>query len=177
MSKSKTAKIDPGAPGTALEQLGDVDPAAAAEALGIEPEPAAPKGARKAKAKKAGPAKAEAEAPAKAPAPAANGSAKATAGLTKRDQVVLAALAEIGGPATRKQVVDITGLRPESVGGCAGYFNAEVNGREVHSGNLSRRGYVKLDAEKRTYAITAAGKKALAKASAEAEAASEKASK
>jgi hypothetical protein len=30
------SKIDEGAPGTALEQLGDVDPAAARRAMGIE---------------------------------------------------------------------------------------------------------------------------------------------
>ncbi len=37
MTKKKLKKIDEAAPGTALEQLGDVDPAAAAELMGTEP--------------------------------------------------------------------------------------------------------------------------------------------
>lgn len=39
----KPKKIDPKGPGTALEQLGNLDPAAAAEALGYDIDAKAPK--------------------------------------------------------------------------------------------------------------------------------------
>lgn len=61
-------------------------------------------------------------------------------------------------------------VHPTSIGNLAGYRKAEINERECHAGNLLNRGYVKLiDGERDgrvtvEYAITAAGKKALERA-------------
>lgn len=84
---------------------------------------------------------------------------------------ILKALLKAGRSLTGSDLAAKAEVDPSLIGNLAGYRNAEINARPVHAQNLLNRGFVKFvqgekDGRETTeYTITAAGRKALEKAS------------